>query len=93
MENIEAVEWKAFVQKLTASNIIRREEEESLVWAKNPTGRFYPAKLGHGAMFSNNQDQIKQWWRKKAWKIGLQKCKIILWLALSNNGLTWDNFS
>jgi hypothetical protein len=68
-KNKEVVEWKYFVQRLITNNVILKEEEYQLVWAKNLVSGYYTTRLGYEAMLTKVQDQIKQWWWKNVWKI------------------------
>jgi hypothetical protein len=42
-------------------------------------------------MENRNNGPVKRWW-KHVWKFkALPRCKITLWLALTNKLFTWDN--
>jgi hypothetical protein len=92
LEDQEATKWDVIVQRFSVNNVHIKEEEDLIVWAKNVVGGFYTTRLGYEAMYTNDQVQIKQWWKKKVWKIrATLKTRIFLWMALSNEILTWGN--
>ena len=63
-----------------------------MVWTKNPTTGDFMTKLGYKSWALEHYQGEKIVWWTQVWKSeGPLKAKIILWLALSNKLLTWEN--
>ena len=71
---------------------LEEDAKDKLVWTKNPATRDLTAKLGYKNWgLEQYQGEMNDLW-KQVWKnAGPLKDKIILWLALSNKLLTWEN--
>ena len=92
LEGMLAEEWSYFIVKLN-TNFIKLVEEvdDSLCWSQNLAIRVFIAKLGYKV-----QDEVEFVHYIVLVRNYLEACKyvkskILLWIALSNKLLTWDN--
>jgi hypothetical protein len=59
---------EAYVDRLKVTHVRPKEDEDELVWSKNPSLGFYTPRLGYKAMIVNDKhDEIQGWW-KSLWK-------------------------
>jgi hypothetical protein len=92
LEGQDTIDWNQFVDLLFLNYIrIQEEEEDSLIWTKNPATRDYTSNW-ISYSYGGTSLAEKQWWWGPIWKLKAPlKSKIILWLAINNKLLTWDN--
>ena len=85
-------EWEHYVSSLTLASIRLAKKVGKLCWSKNMTIRDYTAKLGYATKVEVELLEDKKCWRAVVLKLySPLKTKIVMWLALANKLLTWDN--
>jgi hypothetical protein len=87
MIDVEANQWKVYVEQLKKIHVRIRDEEVALVWATSPSlGQCTPS-LGYKAMFVDANQEGDPWW----WKIKApMKTNVYMSLTLRNMALTWE---
>jgi hypothetical protein len=86
-------EWNSFLYRLCENLVILTQDvEDSLCWSCNPRDGSFTTKLGYKAWQEERKNVQPQWWWKILWKSKAPlRCKLLMWLALTNKMLTWDN--
>jgi hypothetical protein len=93
LEGNIAKEWTSYTDILTSIFIsLREDDKESIVWLMNEKNGIYTVNLGYITLVEAVFEGDREWWWSYVWKYHmLVKTKIMLWLAIENKMLTWDN--
>lgn len=68
----------------------KSEEEDILVWSKNPMLGVYTPILGFKALVEEEGREVEIWGCKSLWKLKQLWNQNSIWLALRNKALTWE---
>lgn len=76
----------------SSHSAIRLSEEDILLWSKNPVAGLYTVKIGYAAKVEEEGQKYKNSDEALEWKLPSPlKARSLLWLALANKLLAWDN--
>jgi hypothetical protein len=81
---------KEVEEELGKMKIVVSEEEEKLRWARNNGGEFNLKEAWNYIVDQNQEDLAQQWgniWGSPQWP----KIKMLKWIVLHNQILTWEN--
>jgi hypothetical protein len=85
--------WEGYLNLLRSNFIfLQEEEEDTLLLSGNEKNGSYSAKLGYNVLVEEYfNDEKKLWWNFIWAPKTPNKSKIILWSAMENKMLAWDN--
>jgi hypothetical protein len=86
-------EWNSYLTRLSKNlGHLNTRSRGFFMLVCNPRDGSFTAKLGYKSWQEERKNVQPHWWWKTLWKSKAPlRCKILMWLALTNKLLTWDN--